>query len=717
MLKEFKPEMPVRYLKGVGPRSAEKLSTLGIATLKDLIRYYPRAWEDRRCLKKIREAKPGDALALRGVVKDFNFIETPRGFAIAKARLADDSGALTCKWTRRRSFKYDVLQIFRKMFQKDQSMIVFGRVDFDQDGKSISVEESQVLNGQAQPLVHLDRIVPVYPATEGISVPFLRKLIYDALPKTEIPDPLPSDLQSHLNLMPLRDALQKIHFPKTMQEAEQARARLAFEELFMIQTVFAIARRRRKVPREFHYQLKKNLLTPFREACGFEFTKAQKRVIREIFSDMAAPHPMNRLLQGDVGSGKTVVAIAAMLLACENDCQSVLMAPTEILAEQHYITLKQYLKGLPVTFGLLTGSVQGKAKEQFKEGCASGKLQIAVGTHALLEDDIRFDRLGLAVIDEQHRFGVRHRLSLTRRKPAPDTLIMTATPIPRTLALGIYGDLDVSTLDQLPPGRQKIVTALTSEAEAFKILSQEIEKGHQTYIVCPLIDETKSERIAEEKGEGEILPAFDLDSAAPAKLKAAVQQFDRLAKIFKGKSLGLLHGRLDRKDKEKVMMDFKDGKYDILVSTTVIEVGVDVPNCTVMVVENAERFGLSTLHQLRGRVGRGQDPSVCLLIAQPRTEISKRRLEIMAGSQSGFHIAEEDLKLRGPGEIFGTSQHGLPPLKIADFNSDLEILKKARLSAQTMIEQDPDLSGPKRARLRDHLRAQFSGSWFLANTA
>ncbi len=716
--KEFEAGMPVRYVKGVGPAFAEKLSRLGILTIEDLLRYYPRDWEDRRCLKRIREAQVGESLALYGMIKDFNFIETPRGFAIAKAVIADETGSIPCRWMRRKSFSYDILQGFRKSFKSDAPMIVYGKVDLDQNGRWLAGEDYQVLDGPKTPLIHLNRIVPLYSATEGLNPSFLREKIFKTL-SAEIADPLPAEILETFHLMPLMEALEKIHFPNSLEEKDRARARLAFEELFMIQTVLAIARKRQKTERHFHYALKKNLLTPFKNACGFEFTRAQKRVINEIFSDLQSPHPMNRLLQGDVGSGKTVVAVAAMLLAVENGFQAVLMAPTEILAEQHFITLKHLLKDLPVTVGLLTGSTQGKPRAQFKEDLAGGKINIAVGTHALLDDEIHFANLALAVIDEQHRFGVKHRLKLTRRTPAPDTLVMTATPIPRTLALGLYGDLNVSTLDELPPGRQSIATAAQKEADAMKAVRGELEKGHQAYIVYPLIDENKSKTIAEEnEEEGELLPALDLEELGISRLKAAMQEYEKLkSKTFKDKRLALLHGRMDRKDKEKVMLDFKDGKYDILISTTVIEVGIDVPNATAMVIQNAERFGLSTLHQLRGRVGRGKDPSLCILVGQPKAERAKKRFDIILKSQNGFKIAEEDLKIRGPGEIFGVSQHGIPPLKIADFNSDLPILKEAQKAAQAVIEKDPDLAETSHAKLREHLRKHFSKSWFLATIA
>ena len=439
-------------------------------------------------------------------------------------------------------------------------------------------------------------------------------------------------------------------------------------------------------------------------------------MIREIFGDLESDYPMNRLLQGDVGSGKTIVALSAMLLAAENRLQSVLMVPTEILAEQHYITVKYLLRSLPVNVGLLTGSVKGKDKEKFLKDCEEGRLDIAIGTHALLEKEVCFKKMALVVIDEQHRFGVKHRLDLTQRKPVPDVMVMTATPIPRTLALGLYGDLDTSTIDELPPGRQGIGTLLKTETEAYRIIDEEIKKGRQAYIVCPLIEGSGSRK--KRGGEDSELLPFSPEESGGTKLKSAVGEFQELkSETFKGVPIGLLHGRMGGKEKEKVMVGFQQGRFSILVSTTVIEVGIDIPNATVIAIQNAERFGLSTLHQLRGRVGRGKELSRCLLIAQPKTEEARRRLDFLLKSGNGFELAEADLSLRGPGEIFGTSQHGLPDLKIADFGSDLELVVRSRKWAQDWLDSDPDLMKEENRPLKEHLRKHFSKIWHWANIA
>lgn len=704
-MKEYDPQMSVQYIKGVGPKMAEKLSRLGIRTVEDLLYYYPRNWEDRRQFCPLKGAKNDQEMTFRGTIKSVHFAETPSGYAIVTALIQDESGQLFCKWMRRRSFKYDVLQTFRKELRNGVSIIVHGKVAQDFADKTMDVEEYEVLTNTQEDFIHIDRIVPIYPATEGLRPRFIRKLIYDVLQTTIVPNPLPKPIEESTKFMSLQVALRKIHFPENFEEKDKARERLAFQELFMIQTVLTIARQRRRIKRSSRYEIKRNLLTPFREKCGFEFTNSQKKVIREIFNDLTSDFPMNRLLQGDVGSGKTVVALSSMLLACENHYQSVLMAPTEILAEQHYITIRHFLESLPVNIGLLTGSIIGKKREKFFEECAQGKIDIAIGTHALLEKDVKFKKLGLVVIDEQHRFGVRHRLTLTNPSfssesknengNVPDVLVMTATPIPRTLALGLYGDLDVSTIDELPPGRKKIETLCATEEEVYPIVKKEINKTHQAYVVFPLVDE--SDKI---------------------ELKAAIQEFEKLkSNTFKDFKVGLLHGQMSGMEKEKAMSAFYNGEFSILVATTVIEVGIDVPNATVMVIQHADRFGLSTLHQLRGRVGRGADHSYCILVAQPKTEEAKRRINILLQTQDGFKIAEEDLQLRGPGEILGTSQHGMPPLKIASFITDGSLIIQSRQKAREWLEHDRELSKKESKDLKDYLQKHFSKNWFWANIA
>lgn len=705
----IQPEMPVQYVKGVGPARAKLLARMGIKTVEELLFHFPVRWEDRRQFCTIREAQPHSQMTLQGKITSAHFFETPGGYAIASVVLDDGTGKLLCKWLRKQNRRYDVLLPFRKEFQPGVSLIVHGNLTLDFADKIMNVEEHELLTGAGEDHIHTSRIVPIYSLTEGLRQRTVRTLIFHLLSQVTVSDFLPEFLQKKEKLPSLQETLKKIHFPENFQEKEEARKRLAFQEFFLIQMVLAIAKKRNQMSRSVRYEVKKELLTPFKEKCGFKFTPSQKKAIREIFSDLTSNHPMNRLLQGDVGSGKTVAALSAMLLACENHFQSALLAPTEILAEQHYITFKHFLHSLPVKIGLLTGSVSKKEREKFLTECANGKIQIAIGTHALLQKEVRFANLGLVVIDEQHRFGVRHRMlamrtkksphSLSQRERAgvrtPDVLVMTATPIPRTLALSIYGDLDLSMITELPPGRGKIETVQKSEAEAYAFIKEEVAKGHQAYIVFPLVDESDA-----------------------MELKSAIQEFERLKKeVFQNYSVGLLHGQMPGRQKEEVMQNFYHNRFAILVTTTVIEVGIDVPNATIIVIQNAERFGLSTLHQLRGRVGRGKEPSYCVLVAHPKTEEAKQRISVLLQTQSGFDLAEKDLELRGAGELFGTAQHGMPPLKIANLIGDKELLLQARAAAFACVEDDPHLAKPENRLLKETLRKQFSKKWFWATVA
>jgi ATP-dependent DNA helicase RecG len=494
--------------------------------------------------------------------------------------------------------------------------------------------------------------------------------------------------------MPYQQAVYNIHFPSTREKGEDARRRLIFEEFFFWELAMALRKRQVKIiDKNRKYQLRKNLLTAFKEKLPFNFTSAQKRVIREIFNDLMSPKPMNRLLQGDVGSGKTVVALAAILLVVENGYQAAVMAPTEILAEQHYLTLRQMLEGLQVKVELATGKMGQKKKREVYQRIVRGESQIIIGTHALIEQGVKFSNLALAVIDEQHKFGVMQRAKLRKKGENLDILVMTATPIPRTLTLTVYGDLDVSIIDQLPPGRRKILTQRLSEEEAYQMVIDGVRKGQQAYIVYPIINESDK-----------------------LELRAAVKMAERLmATVFKDLRVGLLHGQMKSDEKEQVMMKFLNREFDILITTTIIEVGIDVANACLMVIEHSERFGLATLHQLRGRVGRGTEQSLCILLGQTKTEEAKMRTQIMLETNDGFRIAEEDLRLRGGGEFFGTQQHGLPEFKIGNIVFDHRELELARQAAFHLISRDPILTLPENGVIKQKFREKFKEKFGLAS--
>lgn len=695
-------ELPLQYYKGVGPARAQALARMGITSPDDLLTTYPRAWEDRRILHSIKDAPMGEKIALRGRITDSDIATTRRGLGIASAQLSDDTGTLEAAWYKKMNPRYDVFSGLRQRLQKGKRMLVFGAIEWGPHGKQLRVEDQAFPAGDDFKLdpedrCHFDRIVPVYSVPEHMSGKFLRTLVARRLLEntTTLPESLPVWMLEHFKLAPRAWAERTIHFPETLLEKERARTRLAFDEFLALETALALLRQNIKsTPKPHHYELKRTLLTPFRQRLGFEFTGAQKRVIREIIDDMHKPVSMNRLLQGDVGSGKTVVALCAMLLAVENGGQAVLMAPTEILAEQHALSFQRLLGKLPVRTGLLTGSLKGPARQQLLKALAAGEIDLLIGTHALVQDHVQFSRLMLAVIDEQHRFGVEHRKVLRGKGVQPDVLVMTATPIPRTLALTLYGDLDVSILNELPPGRTPIQTRHVAEPEAYTRIREAVSRGEQAYVVYPLVKESDK-----------------------LEVKAAVEEANLLqTSAFKGLRVGLLHGQLSAKDKEAIMQQFRRRNLDILIATSVIEVGIDVPNATVMTIQHAERFGLSTLHQLRGRVGRGALASFCLLIADCRNEDARRRIELMTQTQDGFQLSEEDLKMRGPGEVLGVQQHGLPEFRVGDLIQDAPLIQQARTAAEELLKRDPALRLPEHGLLKQAVLSQYASRWSLGTT-
>lgn len=685
------------HLKGVGPAKAKLFERLDIFSLSDLRHYYPRAYQDRRENAPNAGLNPASLTVFKGRVLRTQLVPA-RSVLIFKAFLTDGQNRqIECTWFKKRSFRafrFDPFAALKKDFKINAEIWVIGRKEnrnnfFDD---KITVEEYYPAGEEAA--LHAGRITPIYALTEGLSNKALRQYIYESLQESEAKseqDILPPSLAEKRGFISSAQALRAVHFPNSLSELENARARLAYEEFLLLATAWGVKRtQNRTALKGYTYEIKKNLLTPFRQNLGFEFTDSQKKVIKEIFADLQSPLPMNRLLQGDVGSGKTIVALSAMLLAAENGGQSALMAPTEILAEQHYLTFQKTLKKLKVPVAVLTSNTKAPERKKILAALADGSVTIVVGTHALIQDDVKFKNLRLAVIDEQHRFGVKQRGKLKEKTARLDLLTMTATPIPRTLALAFYGDLSVSTLTQLPPGRQPIFTQTADEYRANHIVAEEVQKGRQAYIVYPLIEE--SENIS---------------------AKAVSEEFEKLKQVFPHFKLAMLHGQMSRTEKESVMKDFAAHKTDILVATPVIEVGIDVPNATVMVIQNAERFGLASLHQLRGRVGRGEHASQCVLVAGHQGSVAKERLRIICQTCDGFKIGERDMQLRGPGEILGTRQSGDLEFKAGDFFKDRNILQWAIEDRDELLKEDPLLQNPEHAAFKERLLELYQKNWKL----
>ena len=700
-------QVAVQFVKGVGPKFSALLGGLNIKTVDDLLRHYPRRHLDFQNREYIKDLKMGQEVTIFGSIRSVSAFQSKRGnMSILSTIISDGTGSvLVIRFVGGKSNKY-LLDRYKAQYPKGAQVLASGVVERDEFSHKLKLKNAEVeilslegggeLSGQSQSddgdgfssganacagiseSIHAGRLVPVYPLTDGLSLRHLRNVIHNALTTFggQIEDLVPAPLRDTYALMPLRDAFQNIHFPEAPEQKDEARRRLVFDELFGIQ--LQMAQRRYQIEsREDALSLRyepspDSLVERLRAALPFTLTGAQTRVFAEIARDLASSKPMHRLVQGDVGSGKTVVALLAFMVAIENGFQGAMMAPTEILAEQHYRQFQRLVTPLGLKCVLLLGKQGVKERREVRQTLLSGQAHIAVGTHALIEDDVEFQKLGLIIIDEQHRFGVKQRARLKAKSQNPELLTMTATPIPRTLALTMHGDLDVSEIDELPPGRKPIKTELfrpSQKKEVFKRLHEEIAAGRQAYIVFPLIEES------------ETLSA-----------KAATQEFEKLSVgEFKNYKLGLMHGKLKSQEKDEVMDAFRRGEYHILVSTTVIEVGVDVPNSTVMVIENADRFGLAQLHQLRGRVGRGGEQSYCFLVSELKSEATRDRLEILTQTNDGFVVAEKDLEIRGPGEFIGYRQSGLPDLILADLVKDAKILEEARNAAISIMRGDPEL--------------------------
>ncbi len=677
---------PVKFLKGVGPKRAEALQRLGIRTAGDLLYHVPHRYLDATTVTPLARAAVNQEVTCVGRVVSTGVLPTRRGLRVFRAVLKDDSGLLECAWPGR--------PFLERQIKKGQLLLVTGPVRY-YHGKQIVPREFIVLAEAGDDTENNPGLVlPIYPATEGLTHRQIRALVQQHLDELLplVQDPHPAAFRATHQLIELRRAFELLHRPKKIEEAELGRRRLAFDELFDQQLVQARARHLAKRSRAgIRFALKRELTTRLKEHLPFELTADQRHAVREITDDMTAPLRMHRLLMGDVGTGKTVVALFAMLLAAENDYQAAIMAPTELLAEQHGVTLTRLLEPLAIRPELLLGRMTAAEKAAVRQRIATGAPRIVVGTHALIQESVTFRRLGLAVIDEQHRFGVEQRAALVEKGDAPDVLLLTATPIPRSLALTLYGDLDVTQIRERPPGRGTVKTALRTEAARSKIydfIRTECAAGRQAYVIYPVIDE--SER---------------------ADLKAATTMAEKLAKTFAEFRVGLVHGRLKAEERDATMRAFRDNQVNILVATSVIEVGIDVANATVMLIEHAERFGLAQLHQLRGRVGRGSAASHCILLSDSAD--AAPRLQAFCETTDGFKIAELDLHERGMGELAGARQSGGVPLRYANLETDLPLLDAARTAAAAMIATDPALEAREHAAYRERIVTRYERGFEL----
>ena len=653
----------IRYIKGVGEARAKSLAKLGITDLRSLLSYFPRAYDDRRAYKKIADLIPGENACVCAVIAgEPKLSRIRKGLDLVKLRAVDETGAL--------ELTYFNQSYLKNTFHTGDAYVFFGRAE----GTPSRPQMTNPLFEREGAHQITGRIMPIYPLTAGVSQSMLYKAVEQGLAACvdELPDILPEDVRLVYQLCHTRFAYENIHFPTDDEALSAARRRLAFEELFLLALGLKLLRERRMFVAG--KQCKKVDLSPFFTSLPFSLTGAQRRAIGDIARDLTGKRPMNRLVQGDVGSGKTMVAAAAIYMAAKNGLQCALMTPTEILAEQHYRSLAPLLEPLGIPCALLTASTKAKERRALNERLRSGELSLVIGTHALLSPDVQYQNLGLVVTDEQHRFGVNQRAALSAKGDDPHLLVMSATPIPRTLALMIYGDLDVSILNELPPGRQKIDTFAVPSSyheRIYAFLRKLVAEGRQAYIVCPMVAE---------------------NDELPDERKAVTAYAETLQKeVFPDLRIAPIHGKMKPKEKDAVMRAFAAHEIDVLVSTTVIEVGVDVPNAALMLIENAECFGLSQLHQLRGRVGRGRHKSYCVLVSDNKGEENKQRLKVMSSTSDGFAIAEEDLKLRGPGDFFGSRQHGLPSLRVADLSCDLSLLHETQSAAEQLLAADPAL--------------------------
>ena len=676
-------DIPIRYIKGVGPRKSDSFRKLGIESVSDLFYYLPRRYEDRSRVIPVKEAVPGETQAIIGKVLKMNVFRARTGTGIFEMAVGDEKSRVFAVW-------YN-LPFMSKVFKVGQTVVLYGKLEM-QKRLQISHPAYEIVDGDdLKGSLDVGRIVPIYPLTASISQRYMRKVVNNAIRGhlAQVEDCLPTALRAREKLVDFKFAIENIHFPYSSENLERAYYRLVFEEFFVLQVVMAL-RRLKNMKKGIKYDVRAGLLDEFEELFDFQLTAEQKKCIKDIENDMSSERPMYRLLQGDVGSGKTAVAMYALLLSVKNGYQAAMMAPTEILARQHYITVSKTFMPLGINVRLLVSGIDPAAESRIRQELGSGEADIVIGTHSLIQEKSDYANLGLVVIDEQHKFGVAQRKTLRGKGEAPDTLVVTATPIPRSLALTVYGDMDISLLREKPAERQPVTTYWVGEDRrkaVYDFIRSEVNDGRQAFVVYPRIKKT---------GSSEML--------------AAEEMYHHMKDdVFSDLRLALVHGRMKTEEKKEVMDQFRKGAYDILVATTVIEVGVDIPNVTVMLVEHAERYGLAQLHQLRGRIGRGKNNSYCILMGEAKTEASRERLSMMAETDDGFEIAEKDLDIRGPGELLGKRQSGLPELRFGNIVRDFDIMEKARKEAFDLVNSDPGLVDVHNKGIRESISERFGG--------
>ena len=669
----------IQYVKGIGPKKAEKLNKLGIYTIKDLLYYFPRQFEDRSVIKKIAQLEDEEKVTVKALITNIESYTPKKGMTITRIDVKDDTGFAKLTFFNR--------EYIKNTFRVGDSILAFGKVK--KNGRFVELNSCELEYLSTSPK-NIGKLVPVYPLSYGITNKDIMNTVRMVFENKDIKisEYMPEYLLKKYRLCGIDYAIKNIHFPKDKESLKVALYRLIFEELLVLQLGLFMYKGGNSNEKGILFK-RDQRLDEVLESLPFSLTRAQNRALNEIIDDMCSEKVMNRLVQGDVGSGKTVVALLALAECVFNGYQGALMAPTEILAQQHYESFTETFEDIGINVELLTGSVTKKQKEGILHRARDGEIDILIGTHALIEDNVEFKNIGLVITDEQHRFGVRQRGKLSSKGTSPDILVMTATPIPRTLALILYGDLDISIIDELPPGRQPIETIAVEKKKRDKVYNslvrREVDKGRQVYIVCPLVEESES---------------LDITSATET-----AEEIKR--DFFPDLRVGLLHGKMKPSEKDAIMTAFKNHELDILVSTTVIEVGVNVPNSTLMIIENAERFGLAQLHQLRGRVGRGKHQSYCVLIYGSNSEVCRKRMGIMEETNDGFKISEKDLEIRGPGEFFGTMQHGVPELKVANLFKHMKILKTVQQEARIIIGEDPTLDFKEYRGLKREIESKF----------